>query len=137
MTASFHFSEVLVLCHSIPTLCSHSLAFRSVVTPIQLFGYGIAFAGVMYYNYQKIQVGHSFFNERHFLLGMAPSLPLSLFLALTSFNSPCNSPCPQGMKQQTAAAEKAPEKMVERGSSGSSETTPLLPTSPTGGRNQQ
>ena len=27
-----------------------------MVTPLQLFGYGIAFIGVMYYNYQKIQV---------------------------------------------------------------------------------
>ena len=26
------------------------------MTPLQLFGYGIAFIGVMYYNYQKIQV---------------------------------------------------------------------------------
>ncbi len=30
-------------------------ARRSVVTRTQLGGYGLAFAGVMYYNYQKIQ----------------------------------------------------------------------------------
>lgn len=29
--------------------------FGSPVSGLQLFGYGIAFAGVMYYNYQKIQ----------------------------------------------------------------------------------
>ena len=29
--------------------------FGSPVSGLQLFGYGIAFAGVMYYNYMKIQ----------------------------------------------------------------------------------
>lgn len=29
--------------------------FGNAVTGIQLFGYGISFLGVMYYNYQKIQ----------------------------------------------------------------------------------
>lgn len=61
------------------------LIFGNPVTGLQLFGYGISFLGVMYYNYLKIQA----------------------------------------MKQQNAAAQKAPEKM-ENGSGAHAERQPLL-----------